>query len=183
MDPGFRRDDCFIMSYLIDRSAKLSFWERLYIPEVLRGMWITGTHLVKNTLNIKNRVTVEYPDQKRELPPGYRAEHRLMLREDGQIRCTSCMLCQTICPANCIEIIAEESEDKTIEKRPRVFNINELRCVFCGLCVEACPCDAIRMDTGKYENASFNRKDLIYDIRKLTSNHPEGASPVSSAIY
>ncbi|MDO8526686.1 MAG: NADH-quinone oxidoreductase subunit I [Deltaproteobacteria bacterium] len=171
------------MSYFIDRKESLTLWERLYLPEVFRGLKITAGHLLHNLFHIDDRMTIEYPDQKKELPPGYRAEHRLMLREDGQIRCTACMLCQTICPANCIEIVAEETEDKTIEKRPRVFNINELRCIFCGLCVEACPCDAIRMDTGKYENASYNRKDLIYDITKLVNNHPEGASKISSGLY
>ena len=171
------------MAYFYERKEKLTFLERLYLPEVLRGLKITLQHLLHNTLHIDDRATIEYPDMKKELPPGYRAEHRLMLREDGQIRCTSCLLCQTICPADCIEIIREEAEDKSIEKRPAVFNINELRCVFCGLCVEACPCDAIRMDTGKYENASFNRKYLVYDLTKLVKNHPEGASPVSAGIY
>ncbi|MBI5298784.1 MAG: NADH-quinone oxidoreductase subunit I [Deltaproteobacteria bacterium] len=171
------------MSYYIDRKETLTFWEKLYLPEIVRGLYITAGHLLYNLFHIDDRMTIEYPDKKKELPPGYRAEHRLMSRKDGQIRCTACMLCQTICPANCIEIIAEESDDKSIEKRPRVFNINELRCIFCGLCVEACPCDAIRMDTGKYENASFDRKSLIYDITKLRNNHPKGASPVSAGIY
>ncbi|MDP2599220.1 MAG: NADH-quinone oxidoreductase subunit I [Deltaproteobacteria bacterium] len=171
------------MSYYIDRKERMTVWERLYLPEIFRGMGITAGHLLHNLFHIDDRMTIEYPDKKKTLPPGYRAEHRLMLREDGQIRCTACLLCQTICPANCIEILAEESEDKTIEKRPKLFTINELRCVFCGLCVEACPCDAIRMDTGKYENASYNRKDLIYDIKKLVSNHPANASKISAGIY
>ncbi|MBI4125456.1 MAG: NADH-quinone oxidoreductase subunit I [Deltaproteobacteria bacterium] len=171
------------MSYYIDRKESLTLWERLYIPEVARGLWVTLGHLLHNLFHIEDRMTIEYPDKKKTLPPGYRAEHRLMSREDGQIRCTACMLCQTICPADCIEIIAEESPDKTVEKRPKEFFINELRCVFCGLCVEACPCDAIRMDTGKYENSSFTRRELIYDIRKLAGNHPEGASPISAALY
>ena len=171
------------MSYYIDRKEKMTFWESLYLPEIFRGLRITLGHLLHNLMHIDDRMTIEYPDKKKELPPGYRAEHRLMLREDGQIRCTACLLCQTICPANCIEILAEETEDKTVEKRPKIFNINELRCIFCGLCVEACPCDAIRMDTGKYENSSTNRKDLIYDITKLVNNHPPGASKVSAGIY
>jgi len=171
------------MSYTIDRKEHMTFWEKLYLPEIFRGMGITAGHLLHNLFHIDDRMTIEYPDKKKTLPPGYRAEHRLMLREDGQIRCTACMLCQTICPADCIEIIAEESEDKTVEKRPKMFTINELRCIFCGLCVEACPCDAIRMDTGKYENASTNRKNLIYDIKKLVSNHPANASKISAGIY
>ena len=171
------------MTYVIDRKEKLTFWEKLYWPEIFRGLWITGGHLLHNLFHIQDRMTIEYPDQKKVLPPGYRAEHRLMLRENGDIRCTSCLLCQTICPANCIEILPEESPVKTIEKRPLEFFINELRCIFCGLCVEVCPCDAIRMDTGKYENAGFTRRELVYDIRKLAGNHPEGASSLSAALY
>lgn len=169
--------------YVIDRGQKLTWWERLYIPEIVRGLSITARHFFKNLIHMNKRMTVEYPEQKHKLPVGYRAEHRLMLRPDNQVRCTACMCCSTICPADCIEIVAEESPDKKIEKRPAVFNINILRCVFCGLCVEACPCDAIRMDTGKYENSAYTREDFIYDIKKLTTNHPDGVSPYSIAIY
>src|SRR3989338_9398609 len=109
------------MGYYIDRKETLTLWEKLYFPEVARGLGVTLKHLLHNLFHIEDRMTIEYPDQKKILPPGYRAEHRLMLREDGQIRCTSCMLCQTICPADCIEIIAEESEDKAVEKRPKEF--------------------------------------------------------------
>lgn len=169
--------------YVIDRGPKLTLWERMYIPEVVRGLSITASHFFKNLIHIDRRMTVEYPEQKQKIPAGYRAEHRLMLRPDGQVRCTACMCCATICPSDCIEIVAEESNDKSIEKKPAVFTINMLRCVFCGLCVEACPCDAIRMDTGKYENSQYTRADFIYDKAKLMSNHPEGVSPQSIAIY
>lgn len=169
--------------YVIDRGATLTFWERLYVPEIIRGMSITLRHFLRNLIKMDSRMTVEYPEVKHTLPIGYRAEHRLMLRPDNQIRCTSCMLCATACPADCMEIVAEESPDKNVEKRPAVFSINMLRCVFCGLCVEACPCDAIRMDTGKYENSQYTRQDFIYDKAKLVSNHPDGVSPYSIAIY
>ena len=171
------------MAYLIDRPSPKSFWERIYLPEVLRGMMITARHFLRNLVKMKSRITIEYPEQRRPLPPGYRAEHRLMRRENGEIRCTACMLCATICPANCIEIEAEEVDDPRVEKRPKSFVIDELRCAFCGLCVEVCPCDAIRMDTGAYENASFDRSVLIYDKERLLANTPEGASPLSSALY
>lgn len=170
------------MSYLIDRNAKLTLWERIYLPEIIRGMAITAYHFVKNVIFMDRRITIEYPEVERAMPPGYRAEHRLMKREDGSIRCTACMLCATICPAECIEIEAEEVADSAIEKRAKHYTINELRCVFCGLCVEACPCDAIRMDTGYYKNASFNRSTLIYNKDRLLANTPEGASPLSSAL-
>ncbi|MBI4239094.1 MAG: NADH-quinone oxidoreductase subunit I [Deltaproteobacteria bacterium] len=169
--------------YTIAREARLSWWERLYLPEIVRGLWITGRHLVQNIVHMNRRITIEYPDQRPVLPQGYRAEHRLMLRPDESVRCTSCMLCATACPADCIEIVAEDVGDNKVEKRPRIFNINMLRCVFCGLCVEACPCDAIRMDTGKFENSAYTRKEFIYDIGKLMSNHPANVSPYSVALY
>jgi NADH-quinone oxidoreductase subunit I len=105
--------------------------------------------------------TVQYPEEKVTYPERFRGLHRLMLRDDGAVRCVACMCCPTVCPAHCITIIPEESESKGIEKRPAVFEIDELRCVVCGLCVEACPCDAIRMDTGDHAHPVEDRGDAI----------------------
>ena len=110
----------------------------------------------------KNEIeTVQYPDEKVTYPERFRGLHRLMLRDDGNVRCVACMCCPTVCPAHCITIIPEESDNKGIEKRPAVFEIDELRCVVCGLCVEACPCDAIRMDTGDHAHPVEDRARAI----------------------
>ena len=92
-----------------------------------------------------------------------------MLREDGQVRCVACMMCPTVWPAHCITIVPEEAPDGTIEKRPRIFEIDELRCVVCGLCAEACPCDAIRMDTLDHAKPTYRRVDAILDKEELMS--------------
>ena len=105
--------------------------------------------------------TVQYPEEKVTYPERFRGLHRLMLREDGAVRCVACMCCPTVCPAHCITIVPEESNSKSIEKRPAIFEIDELRCVVCGLCVEACPCDAIRMDTGVHARPVEDRADAI----------------------
>jgi len=105
--------------------------------------------------------TVQYPEEKVVYPERFRGLHRLMLRDDGNVRCVACMCCPTVCPAHCITIVPEESDNKGIEKRPAIFEIDELRCVVCGLCVEACPCDAIRMDTGDHAKPVEDRARAI----------------------
>lgn len=105
--------------------------------------------------------TVQYPEEKVTYPERFRGLHRLMLRDDGAVRCVACMCCPTVCPAHCITIVPEESDKKSIEKRPAIFEIDELRCVVCGLCVEACPCDAIRMDTGMHAHPVEERATAI----------------------
>ena len=159
----------------------MTIWEKVYIFAIARGLLTTLSHLIKHTLGLEKMPTFEYPEKPKPIPDGYRAEHRLMKRPDGTVRCTACMLCATACPADCIEIIAGESPDPKIEKYPTDYNINLLRCVFCGLCVEACPVDAIRMDTKKIDMAGFTREEFIVDINYLLNNHPNGISPTSIA--
>ncbi len=165
----------------------LTLVERAYVVEVAKGLWITLRHLVRNfvrstILGRRELITRHYPEEPLILPPGYRGEHRLMLREDGRIRCTACMLCSTACPARCIRIVANEDPDPNVEKFPAAYSIDLLRCVFCGYCVEACPCDAIRMDTGKFENATYTREGAVVDLVYLARNH-HGKSPISEGIY
>lgn len=137
---------------------EFNFKERSYIPELLRGMRITNRHFWRNLLGRKETVTLQYPEARTPYYPRFRGRHRLMLREDGQVRCVACMLCSTACPANCIHIEAGEHDDKRIEKFPVKFEIDTLVCIYCGFCEEACPCDAIRMDSGRHTNPTFSRQ-------------------------
>lgn len=161
----------------------MKFLERLYVVEVAKGLAITMRHFLRNLFRLRPMMTVNYPEERLPVPIHYRAEHRLMHRQDGTPRCTACQLCETICPSKCIHIEPTETAAKGVEKMPLRFEIDLLRCVVCGLCVEACPCDAIRMDTGQFENATFNGPKLIYDLQKLMNNHPPGADKISKAIY
>ncbi len=146
--------------------TKMTFWERTYVPEIAKGLAVTIGAFFTNLnprKSERNTFTVQYPEETRVYPDRYRGLHRLMLRDDGQVRCVACMCCSTICPANCIHIEAAEHDDPAIEKYPRVFVIDELRCIVCGLCVEACPCDAIRMDTGVHIPVFADRGDAFLD--------------------
>jgi len=147
-----------------------SWWERAYLGEVVRGLGITISHLIKNMIDLRrNRVgiTYQWPEEPKPLPELFRGEHRLMHRPDGTPRCVACNCCATACPAKCITIVAGESPDPAVEKYPVRFDIDMLRCVFCGMCVEACPCDAIRMDTGWFTPPDDTREKLIFTIDTL----------------
>src|SRR5262245_59168521 len=155
------------------RREELSFSERLYVPEIARGLIVTtyrfwrnlSLHLLHAIGLAKNRraaVTVQYPDEHKRYPDSFRGSHRLTLKEDDSVRCTACFLCATACPANCIFIEAGEHPDPTVEKFPLRYEIDTLRCIYCGLCVEACPCDAIRMDTYVHPRIwGYSRADFI----------------------
>lgn len=119
-----------------------------------------------------------YPDVPADYyPPRFRGEHRLMHRDDETVRCVSCMMCATVCPADCIHIVAadagealgndDRAPEAQVEKFPLRFEIDELRCVVCGFCVEACPCDAIRMDSGRHVPAHSHRAEFHYDRNRL----------------
>jgi NADH-quinone oxidoreductase subunit I len=171
------------------KKPKLTLWEELYFPEVFRGVWITSTHFWKNTILLilhafgimkgtRAGVTYQYPEEQRPLSPRLRTRHRLTKREDGSPRCVACMMCETVCPANCIYIVAEEHPDPRIEKRPASFDIDLGKCVYCGFCVEACPEDAIRMDTQILNIASFTREGMKLDMKELLNPNPEYAAVV-----
>jgi NADH-quinone oxidoreductase subunit I len=155
------------------RKEDMTWWERLYLPEIIRGLLVTTSHfwrnLVLHTLHVvglakhkRAAYTIQYPEERRRYPDVYRGSHRLTLKEDGSVRCTSCFLCATACPANCIHIEAGEHPDPQVEKFPVRYEIDTLRCIYCGMCVEACPCDAIRMDTYVHPRIwGYARQDFI----------------------
>jgi NADH-quinone oxidoreductase subunit I len=162
------------------------WWERVYIFEIIRGLGVTLSHVVRNLFNLrKGRVgiTYQWPETPKPLAELWRGEHRLMQREDGTPRCVACNCCSTACPADCIEITAGDTGHSGVEKYPIVFDIDILQCVFCGLCVEACPCDAIRMDTNKFTESDYEGPKRILALDYLLENHPHDASKVSEAIY
>lgn len=141
------------------RREEMNFWERIYLIEIIKGVSFTFAKLWKNLFihilhsvglakDLKAGVAIQYPDERREYPERYRGRHRLTLYDDGAVKCTSCFLCATACPAKCIYIEPAEHDDPEIEKFPHRYEIDTLLCIYCGYCVEACPVDAIRMDTG-----------------------------------
>jgi NADH-quinone oxidoreductase subunit I len=164
----------------MNRIEKLSLWERAYIPEIVRGLCLTGYRFWRNlSVHILHglglakgsqaAVTVQYPEERAPYPDTFRGRHRLTLNREDTANCTACFLCATACPAECIYIEAGEDPQNPIEKFALRYEIDTLRCIYCGFCVEACPCDAIRMDSGTHPgNLGFSRQAFVEDKGILT---------------
>lgn len=137
----------------------------LTFKSIFTGMGITMRHLFQPS------VTLQYPDEREELPKGARA--RLYVNIDD---CIGCNLCARACPVNCIDIetvIATDGTDlgKTSTGNPKRFwltrfNIDMAKCMYCDLCVSPCPTECITM-VPEYEYSEFDRNNLIYHFSNL----------------
>ena len=146
-------------------NREMTFWEKLYFPAILSGMFITFKHLFKKS------VTIRYPEVKREFSPVFRGKHVLKRDDKGAERCTACGLCAVSCPAEAITMVAAErkkGEEHLYreEKYASTYEINMLRCIFCGLCEEACPKEAIFL-TDEIVKTNYERNDFIFGKDKL----------------
>lgn len=135
---------------------------------LLRTIWVVLCH------TFHRRETVQYPEEKPDLPPRYRGRIVLSRDPDGEERCVACHLCSAVCPVDCIALQATEDEDG--RRYPEFFRINFSRCIFCGFCEEACPTYAIQL-TPDFEMSEFRRPDLVYEKEDLlidgTGKYPD----------
>ena len=146
-------------------NKKMTFLERMYLPAILGGMFITFKHI------FKRKATVRWPDELRPRSDVYRGRHVLKRDDKGAERCTACGLCAVACPAEAITMDAAERNkgEENLYREERyaaVYEINMLRCIFCGLCEEACPKEAIFL-TKELMPANYDREDFIYGKDRL----------------
>ncbi|CAG0960350.1 NADH-quinone oxidoreductase subunit I [Myxococcaceae bacterium] len=155
---------------VVERRAKLTWVERLYLPMIVKGLAVTSRRFFRNlagfiTGNRKSFV-VQYPEERVDYPDAFRGMPVLVQLESGQPKCVACGLCEFACPTDCISIVPGELEAAGIERYPEKFEIEMSRCMFCGLCEEACPEEAIVMSR-EVELASYDRGSLRFQKEQL----------------
>ena len=141
----------------------LTLAERTYLPQVVSGLKTTFLQIFKKS------VTLEYPEQRPPIPPGYRGVPTLVKDPDGREKCVSCQLCEFVCPPKAIRIQPGEIESEGyghVEKAPQAFDIDMLRCIYCGLCQEVCPEEAIFLQE-IYTLAGYSRAEMVNNKEKL----------------
>lgn len=153
----------------VDRKPQ-TWWDKLYLPSILKGMMITFSHIFKKT------PTINYPEKKRAFAGAFRGLHVLNRDEQGRERCTACGLCAVACPAEAITMEAAErapGEEHLYreEKYAAKYEVNMLRCIFCGLCEDACPKDAVYLSE-TFAPANYQRKGFIYGKEDLLIPNP-----------
>jgi NADH-quinone oxidoreductase subunit I len=142
----------------------LTLAERTYIPQIISGLKTTMKHLVAPP------VTMEYPEQRPEIPPNYRGVPTLVRDPHGREKCVSCQLCEFVCPPKAIRItpgeIAPDGSTAHVEKAPQAFEIDMLRCIYCGMCQEVCPEEAIFLQN-QYSMSGYTRAEMVNDKARL----------------
>ena len=128
---------------------------------VAKGMLTTISHLIKPP------VTIQYPEERLDMPIWTRGRPRLIYEVDtGELRCTACGACALACPVDVIKIEQHPSpiKGKVLDR----FDIDMAGCIECALCVEACPFRAITMAPDFEMAATYDRTtDLVFDMYDL----------------
>ncbi|HWQ15672.1 MAG TPA: 4Fe-4S binding protein, partial [Roseiflexaceae bacterium] len=158
-------------AYVVDRGRpKLRAGQGLLagLEVVIRHFRDAFGKRLENPSQISGVFTVQYPEERLQLPEAYR-NFPILLYEDesGQELCTSCFQCERICPPQVIHM-TQARDPVTGKPVPAVaeFLIEYDACMSCGLCAEVCPFDAIKMDH-EFELATDTHGGLTLNKEQL----------------
>ena len=148
----------------IIRKKDLNILQKMYIPEILKGLRMTIRQMFRPTF------TSQFPEERFKPESSFRGRP-VLVTENGVERCVACGLCARVCPALAIEVRASETE-LLKERFPIKFEINMVRCIFCGFCEEVCPEEAIVM-SNEYLLAFSSQQEALFGKEKLLKSSVE----------
>jgi NADH-quinone oxidoreductase subunit I len=130
---------------------------------LLDGVLVTTRNFVGSYFKKDRLVTVQYPEERVQVPENSRAFPFLVYDDaPDKMRCTACKICEAECPPQCIYIVMDRDEKGKPLQHPKVFDIDTSVCMQCQICVEVCPFDAIKMDND-YEKSRYGRFDELLE--------------------
>ena len=160
---------------------------------LLEGMVVTARNFVGSYFDKERMVTIQYPEERVQVPENSRTFPFLVFDRDsdpaGTMRCVACKICEVECPPQCIYIVMDRDEKGKPQQRPKVFDIDISVCMQCQICVEVCPFDAIKMDNN-YEKSQYGRfnelvehlPDLLKSNAYYTKIKPTEATAVDAKL-
>src|SRR5215831_3761188 len=91
----------------------MTFWEKLYLIAIVKGLLITIKHF------FRKKATIHYPEQVRTFSPVYRGINML--------RCIFCGLCEEACPKDAIYLtISKELVPAQYDREDFIFGKDKL---------------------------------------------------------
>ena len=81
------------MAVKVVSRRELTFWEKLFLPQILGGLKVTSAHFFRNLFlhtahrlgllkHLRASVTFQYPEEPRPLATRFRSRHRLTVRDE-----------------------------------------------------------------------------------------------------
>ncbi len=151
------------------------FFRRAFFIDTLKGMALTFKMMVSKP------VTIQYPDEKRKLYPGFRGKHAFVRNpKTGKEKCIMCMKCANICPSQCIYI----KKGRSADNKPFLeqYDIEALRCIYCGYCVEVCPVCALVL-TEDFSYVTTSKADIYFDKERMLKNWDDFSARLDTDFY
>ena len=149
--------------------------DKVFLTEILKGMALTFKMMLSKP------VTIQYPDEKRKIYPGFRGKHAFVRdAKTGRQKCIMCMKCVNICPSQCISL--KKGRDENNKPFLERYDIEALRCIYCGYCVEVCPVCALVL-TEDFGYCSYTKDAIFFDKDKMLKNWDEFVAKLSGDVY
>lgn len=137
----------------------------LAVSTIITGMAVSLRHVRRKD------VTLQYPEQRDDLPP--RSRMSLFMNSD---ECIACNQCARACPVDCIYIESEKREkgeaipltiveEKKKALRLTKFEIDMSLCCYCSLCVDPCPTHCLYM-TPEFEFSVMNMNEEQMTVQR-----------------